>query len=239
MRWLALIALGGSFGVAACGNSEDAGEASGKHTPLPTTNPAKSPPLAPTLRKLGTGSPDVFCDRLTVRFLIENYMKPAPLALKTCNQEASRNIEVAPKDIELDVIKRQPGRAIIALSAFGNLISYMALISDGRRWLIDGIASSTKELPRPRRPVLAGGVSADQLESFILEQHESAVRVVCSEVKHQDLGEWTCDMTHVFRNRGPSKGSAVVTVAPSGTVFAQGFGAGSSIDACCIELAPD
>jgi hypothetical protein len=237
MPRLALIALGAGLALTACGDSKDTGESPPGQSAQPTTTAAKSPPLGPTLRELGSGSPDVFCDRLTVRFLVENYMKPTPLALRTCKREAGRDIEVARDELELDVITRQQGRAIIALSVSGFPGSYMALVSGGSRWLIDGIAPTEKLLPVPRRPALTDGVSADQLESFIFEQHASAVRVACSEVEHQDLGEWTCDLTHVFRRRGPNKGFAVVTVAPNGAVSSEGFGAGSRIVGCCIELA--
>jgi hypothetical protein len=239
MPRLALIALGALFALTGCGDSKDPGESPAGQPALPSTTEAKAPPLGPTLRELGSGSPIVFCDRLTVRFLVENYMKPAPLALRTCRREARRDIEVARDELELDVVNRQKGRAIITLSVSGSPGSYMALISDGSRWLIDGIAPTEELLPGPRRPALTDGISADQLESFILVQHESAVRVVCSEVENQDLGEWTCDMTHVFRRRGPNKGFVVVTVAPNGAVSAAGFGAGSRIAGCCIELAAE
>jgi len=82
-------------------------------------------------------------------------------------------------------------------------------------------------------------VVADQLESFILEKHASAVRVACTEVEDQDLGEWTCEMTQVFGRREPNKGFAVVTVAPNGAVSSEEFGAGSHIAGCCIELAAE
>ncbi len=222
-----------------CGDSSDADESPSVHSTLPTTTAAEAPPLETTLRELGSGSPTVFCDRFTVRFLVDNYMDPPPVALRTCKREAGQGIQIAPGEFELDVVTREQGRAIIAVSVPGYPGSYMALISDGSQWLIDGIDFTEKSLPGPRGPALTDGFSADQLESFILGQHGSAVKVACSEVKHQDLGEWTCDMTHVFRNRDPNKGFAVVNVAPNGVVSSEGFGAGSSIARCCIELATE
>jgi hypothetical protein len=240
MHRLALIALGALLALTGCGDSDDSDESPAAGLTPSTTTEAKSPPLGPTLRELGSGSPEVFCDRLTVRFLVENYMKPASLALRTCKREARRDLQFAPDEVEVDVVTREQGRANIALSVSGSPgRPYMALISDGNRWLIDGIAATKKELPGPRSPALTDRVSAEQLESFIFEQHASAVKVACSEVEHQDLGEWTCEMTHVFLPREPNKGYAVVTVAPDGAVSSEGFGAGSGITPCCIDLAPE
>jgi hypothetical protein len=239
MRCPVLIALACALFLGACADDSDEDEPT---TPTPASTTAEAPPLAPALDVLRSGDGAAYCDLLTVRFLHDNYGRPGPAALRYCKADAKRDAaEEGRPTVNVEVVSRGKEKATVALTYPGSGRLYYALVSDGERWLVDDIGDSEKDrfFPYRREPTVTDGISSEDLEAFLRELAPQATRMDCQEVEHQNLGEWECAVTVVPRNRPPRKGSALVTVAPDGSVSAGGFGSPLSVGGCCMDLRSD
>lgn len=233
-----IVALASAFVLSACGDSADEDEVAS--APPATTAVVKPPPLGPTLDVLRSADGVAYCDLLTVRYLHDTYGRSGPAGLRYCKADAKRDAaEESELTVDVEVVSRSKEKAAVelAISGYGRL--YYALVSDGEQWLVDDIGDTKKnfDFPYRRQPAVTDGISSEDLEEFLHDVAPQAPRIDCQEVEHQNLGEWECAVTVVKPGKRSAKGSALVTVAPDGSVTAGGFGSALSADGCCLEVA--